>query len=543
MLLSIILATVGCDRRSDIDVKMDIAESLMNTKPDSALAVLEGIPTSDVKGKEASPRYALLKSMALDKNYIDTTTFDVLQPAIDYYIGHGTPDEQRKTYYYEGRIYQNRHDDDQAMKSFLNAVEVRGELRDTLLYANLLVAQGVLYYKQYKTEEFVGNNLEAAELYKAIGRKDYEIGSYANALDGEVILQNKQRADSLMSVIEQFAAQNPDYIGGYYITAVLSHTVRFGSKEDTRELLSKIGSTEHLDNNNIMNFVNGYIKIGDCDKAMEYMDRAKIGAGIMDSLKYYAVKAIALDSCKRYKEALENYKTYNFLLEKYHSDLFDHNLILAENEHKIELSALQTLRKRDRIIYLSLSAVFLLLLVSAYIYYRYRLNRSHRIIAEYEVDAQRTEIAALLDEQARLNELLGERGEHPTQIHDIIKSRLELLNSLLASEISGDDKYALPYKKWIECIKRDKIKFINSTREAFSASYPAFIGYLQAHDLTEDEINYICLYALGLRGKDVGEYIQLRRHYNISSGIRQKLGIDEHNTNLGIYIRRLMQEL
>lgn len=123
VLLSIVLATVGCDHQNDIDVKMDIAESLMNSKPDSALAVLEGIPTSDVKGKAASARYALLKSMALDKNYIDTTTFDVLQPAIDYYIKHGSPDEQLRTYYYQGRIYQNQGDDDSAMQSFMNGCD------------------------------------------------------------------------------------------------------------------------------------------------------------------------------------------------------------------------------------------------------------------------------------------------------------------------------------------------------------------------------------------------------------------------------------
>lgn len=58
----------------------------MDSKPDSALAVLEGIPASKVKGKEISARYALLKSIALDKNCIDTTTFDILQPAIDYYM-------------------------------------------------------------------------------------------------------------------------------------------------------------------------------------------------------------------------------------------------------------------------------------------------------------------------------------------------------------------------------------------------------------------------------------------------------------------------
>ena len=104
VLISVIMV-VACERHTPAWKQMDIAESLMNTKPDSSLAVLDGIPTSDIKGKETSARYALLKSMALDKNYIDTTTFDVLQLAIDYYIKNGSPNEQLRTYYYQGRIY------------------------------------------------------------------------------------------------------------------------------------------------------------------------------------------------------------------------------------------------------------------------------------------------------------------------------------------------------------------------------------------------------------------------------------------------------
>lgn len=76
----------ACDRNTPILEQMDMAENLMNTKPDSALTILENIPVTNIKGKEIAARYALLKSMALDKNYIDTTTFDVLQPAIDYYL-------------------------------------------------------------------------------------------------------------------------------------------------------------------------------------------------------------------------------------------------------------------------------------------------------------------------------------------------------------------------------------------------------------------------------------------------------------------------
>lgn len=76
--LTVLLAAVSCGRLGAVSEKLDVAESLMNARPDSALAVLQGIPASAVKGKKASARYALLSSMALDKNYIDTTTFDIL---------------------------------------------------------------------------------------------------------------------------------------------------------------------------------------------------------------------------------------------------------------------------------------------------------------------------------------------------------------------------------------------------------------------------------------------------------------------------------
>ena len=86
ILLITIVVSVACDRNTPILEQMDMAENFLSSKPDSALTILESIPVTNIKGKKVAARYALLKSMALDKNYIDTTTFDVLQPAIDYYI-------------------------------------------------------------------------------------------------------------------------------------------------------------------------------------------------------------------------------------------------------------------------------------------------------------------------------------------------------------------------------------------------------------------------------------------------------------------------
>ena len=65
---------------------------------------------------------------------------------------------------------------------------------------------------------------------------------------------------------------------------------------------------------------------------------------------------------------------------------------------------------------------------------------------------------------------------------------------------------------------------------------------LKEKGLTEWEIGYCCLYTLGLKGKDIGEYIQKKRHYIISHEIRHKLGLTEHDTNIGIYLRDLLLE-
>ena len=145
LLLTVSLIIGSCDRHGAAWDKLDMAESLMNARPDSALAVLESIPASDIKGKETSARYALLMSQALDKNYIDTTDFKVLQPAIDYYPDNGTPDEKLKTYYYQGCIYQNKGDDDNAMLSYINAgLFISNNIRHQILLRTILMPQNYM---------------------------------------------------------------------------------------------------------------------------------------------------------------------------------------------------------------------------------------------------------------------------------------------------------------------------------------------------------------------------------------------------------------
>ena len=124
----------------------------------------------------------------------------------------------------------------------------------------------------------------------------------------------------------------------------------------------------------------------------------------------------------------------------------------------------------------------------------------------------------------------------------LIRQRLDVLDKVLASHISSDDKAYRISEEEIESLISDRESFLISTKVIFKESHPAFISALEKKGLTDWEIGYCCLYTLGLKGKDVGEFIRKKRHYIISSEIRRKLGLGEHDTNIGIYLRSLLSQ-
>lgn len=573
----IIFAIAGCDRHSGVSEKLDMAESLMNSKPDSALSILNAVNVETLDGKRNKARYALLKSMALDKNYIDTTSFDVLQPAIDYFLKKGTADEKLKTYYYQGRIYQNRENNDSAMQSFMRGREFCVQASDTMTMANLLVAQGTILYTTYKFDDFIKVNLEAAELYRESGRPDYEILSIANVLDGSILNGDQNLADSIMSIAQDMISKDPK-LSSAITPYILSYVIKFGTKEDISSILGYYNPVDSIDDATKMSVAMAYCKIGDVANAKRVWNKISYTPEVCRSLKYLSIKPVILEQSQDFAEALEAYQQFATTVDSIHQNIFSHDLLFAKERHDMEKSNLLKLQKRDRYIWLSLCAAFALLIIAGYIYYRYQLSQAKNLLEEQEnqrlqleqenlkrenenlelrnhqaeLECERQSLAAenlrlkieqLEGESASLKDILEKRKDLAKPIEDAIKIRIEMLNSLLAAQITDNSAYAKSYGAWRDQLIQDKDEFMNTTRLAFKASHPRFIEYLEEHGLTESEINYVCLYAIGLRGKEAGEYMQLKRHYNISSDIRKKLGIDEHQTNIGIYVRKLMKSL
>ena len=557
LLAVIVIPTMqSCNHHSATDRRLDAAESIMESRPDSALAILDSIEDSDLSGRKQKARHALLKSIALDKNYIDTTTFDVLQPAIDYYTKHGSPDEKLRTFYYQGRIHQNAGRDELSMQSWLNGSEIVGIL-DSLTLARLLISQGSLYYKQYKIIKFLENNLKAAIIFGSKNKYNMQLRSYIRALDGAIILKDRTRVDSiykLCQLLDSVDVSNRN-IPIYYAR----YTIEYDTPENIKYLLEKMKYDKMTDERSVI-IARGYSKIGDIENALKYLDKVKISPGNeLDSLSYLLIKSKIYERAGEYKKALEYFTSYSVKQETFQNVLLEEGLLLAEEKYKLEIKSLVSLKNKN--IHLLLCICFILLLISAivFIFYKNRLNKAALIIAQQEADRLRRneeilkaekinvtlelenlrlELNQLEDERNKLGNLLKERPEMTSEMMKVIYDRLDILNSLLAKEITSNDSYARPL---IESIRKDRKGFLNSTLAALNATHPEFILYLKSRGLTEEEMNYVCLYSIGLRGKEIGEYLQLKRHYVLGSEIRKKLGIDEHETNLGPYLRKLMK--
>lgn len=453
MLALFLLTLVGCDRHSDLEFKLDAAEQLMQSKPDSALSLLSSIPTSEIKGKKYKARYALLKSIALDKNYIDTTSFEVIQPALDYYLEYGNADEKLRTLYYQGRIFQNQGADDDAMTCFMKASDLGEVITDTLVLANTLVSEAMLYDKQYKLDDFIRCHLRAAELYKTIGNILYEVKSYTNAMDAYTLKSDRKTADSLMQICFPLVKKNKDS-ESFLFNSILLYTLRFGTKEEIRDFLSKHQHND-LSSDDLMDFAKGYTKLGEYAQALHCLQNVELEADVQDSLKYITIKLDIFKQKGDFKNALRALEDYTAMHEDYMSNLLSRDLLFADQKHQLEMKRLKDIQNRDRIIWGSLCGLFGMLLFVGWLYYRDHINKTMRLMAEKEnqnlklaqenlckekekAELERDkktletanlklEIAQLENERDNLIEYKREQSELSKPIHDVINARLDML--------------------------------------------------------------------------------------------------------------------
>lgn len=105
ILFALICILYACHR--EVNSQLDSAESLLGHKPDSALSLLSDINSDQLKTSRLNARFALLKSIALDKCYYDEDNDSLINIAVDFYSAYGNPENKMKALYYQGLVRFN----------------------------------------------------------------------------------------------------------------------------------------------------------------------------------------------------------------------------------------------------------------------------------------------------------------------------------------------------------------------------------------------------------------------------------------------------
>ena len=146
------------------------ADSLFNSKPDSAVLLLRQLKPQMAKASKADRMfYELLRIKAADKTDRPIAHCDsAILHLINYYEQDGDPAKLAETYYYAGRIYYEKQDAPQALDYYLKAMDNIGLTTDSIHLKSVLLSQiGYIYSYQGIIDEALKWYNHAIEYAKA----------------------------------------------------------------------------------------------------------------------------------------------------------------------------------------------------------------------------------------------------------------------------------------------------------------------------------------------------------------------------------------
>ena len=532
------LVLLACNTENNVNKYLNEIDSYIETLPDSALYALKKIEPTALTNKRDRAKHALLMSMALDKNYVDMTDFSVIQPAIDYYKENGSYTDRLRTLFYTGRIYNNIGNNESAMKCYVKGIYLNKYPHDTLTMARVFYYKGLINNDIYDYNGFCSDMLQAAHLFEISNRNKSKINALLHAANGYLLLREFNEAMNILNEIEKSIGQKNNMdnsiLSRYYWVYIMISYLN-GSKEDVEKYITEYIQNVNEDTIDWLDIAIGYYKIGNYAKSVEAIKKYEKRNGIKE-VRYHALKSQLYESIGDSDTALKNYKLYLKISDSIDLVIFKSNTKFVENKFQMEIELQK--EKTHKIVSFLIIVILLVSILCIYIYIKHLQNRR-----KTEKELLGLKYSILESEKSKLEEILQSNNSILQNSRNILLQRLNLLNNFFVANISNKENREIKAHKEIITLLSERSNFITSNIKVYEISHPQFIEYLKSHNLTLMEIGYCCLYAIGLKIKDAGVYMNTSSHYNINTEIRRKLNICPNSTNLDIYIRNLVDTL
>lgn len=530
-LILTLVCAIGCDRNLS---KLDEISLILDKEPELAIERLNNI-RHHLTSQSEKARYSLLMSMAMDRAYIDYTSDSLTSVALEYYLKYGSADEKLKAYYFHALVFGNSGERETEMEYLVRAEHQVPKARDHISIGRLYAACSAIYYTMIDNRKSLEYAKKALEQYKL-------------AQDGDRILRAElrlsdcfNRADEPDSVKkylnligEKLNTLNTDLKLEYYESLLVYD--RYYCKDDITSDLNAYLNFCPNEDINWKQMANCYIALGRNEEAIDALDTLlKCSPKYKDDASYYSLRSEAYAALREFEQAYCNHTKYSYLSDSLSMAIYSHDTKYLKERYENAVLLRNEEIKAIGIILLSVVIVICLLAVIVHFRRIAKLRQMEKaeLLNQYD---------ALCSEKTELEMAISRMDGSSLIGSEVIRERLKLLNSVIAGYVNnqGDDigvKAANAIKKATE----NKDDLLKSSKLYFKLLYPKFIEYLEEKGLNEDEVTICCMYCMGLSGKGLKYYTNNARHYiDCSMPIRRKLGLAEHDTNLNIYLRKVL---
>lgn len=550
---------VACADTTEVERYLDAADVHMEENPQMALETLESIDRKMLTTRKVQAKFALLYTMALDKNYIDVASDSIIAPAVRYYQNHGTAKDKLLTYYYNGVISLNAGDTERAMENYVEAERYVKGCNDNGIIARLYTAKMSLYRYSYDFE----SALHQEEIASSYFLKAKDTLRYFTTLNDIASLQMQlglyDKAYQHLDILNSHWQYLNEYHKSRYFSNML-YLSQIDTIVDTdsilNEYLTKVPSLQYID---LINVANAYISISNYTAALESITKYSDSGGD-DNASYYWTLALVYEGLQDYESSVNAFKEYFNITGAENVDILESETKFVEDRY---LAELKSVKQSLYLVIVSLSLIIFLLLLII-LFQRIKKMKEEKRIQKIKFDEERKVIVGEKEQVEAKYVLLKEEKEETERMFaslkaeieqlkkirkdksidkDILSSveqRLNVLNMFILAELS-DSFEKIAYAE-LGKLMEDREEFLESTRKTFMVSHPKFMSYLKKKNLTEWEIGCCCLYCIGFNGAEISEYLHRKAIYNVNSIIRQKLDIPKGGTQIDVFLKQKMQE-
>ena len=164
LIVVLVAVVTGCGAHR-YDGRLVAADSLMRNDPDSALALLEALPTASLTTEGDRAYHGLLISQARYKAYVVATSDSDINRALSYYRAHsGEREKLTRAYIYKGAVMEELGHPDSAMYYYKSA-EATADEKDYVNLGQIKTRIADLYRLQYADIQICYDKYKEALFY------------------------------------------------------------------------------------------------------------------------------------------------------------------------------------------------------------------------------------------------------------------------------------------------------------------------------------------------------------------------------------------